>query len=130
VTCPINHLIPLACLALTVALTARGEVPVAEEKQRPTQAGKTTRTDLNGDSLPTGKETRVLRAHASSTIRLWNGTTGKELLRLKGHTGEVHGLAFAPDGHLLASRQWSPNTRPPDNDICLWDVRTGKLIRR
>jgi WD40 repeat protein len=54
-------------------------------------------------------------------IRLWEVGTGKELRRLSGHTQAVRGLAFSPDGKLLASTG--------DKELIrLWDVTTGKEL--
>src|SRR5262245_45578400 len=46
----------------------------------------------------------------------------KELRTLQGHTGEVHALAIAPGGKVLASGS-------PDHNIKLWDIATGKELR-
>jgi WD40 repeat protein len=54
---------------------------------------------------------------------LWATATGKELVRLKGHTKEVRFVAFAPDGRQVL-------TGSRDETIRLWDVRTGKGVRR
>jgi WD40 repeat protein len=48
-------------------------------------------------------------------IQLWDGTTGRPLAKLRGHTGYVVALAFSPDGRTLASGSW-------DTTILLWDV--------
>jgi WD40 repeat protein/tetratricopeptide (TPR) repeat protein len=41
--------------------------------------------------------------HLDGTVRLWDVGTGKEVHALRGHTGPVNSLAFAPDGRRLAS---------------------------
>src|SRR5262249_44989643 len=53
-------------------------------------------------------------------VRVWDAATGKELMRLKGHTNSVHTVAFSPDGKTLASGD--------RHDIRLWDVSTGKPL--
>src|SRR5947209_16965414 len=45
-----------------------------------------------------------------------------EVRKLKGHQGSVLGVAFSPDGTVLASCS-------RDKTIKLWNVRTGKLER-
>jgi WD40 repeat protein len=59
-------------------------------------------------------------AVADRTIRLWDSTTGKQRLALRGHTAPVTSLAFSPDGGMLASAGGL------DRTIRLWDVAEGK----
>ena len=51
------------------------------------------------------------------TARLWDLATGEHLRTLTGHTGPVRGVAFSPDGRLLATasydRRRGCGTRPP-----------------
>jgi WD40 repeat protein len=56
------------------------------------------------------------------TVRLWDLAADKELPPLDGHVSHIAGLAFSPDGKVLASGSY-------DTTILLWDVaslRQGK----
>jgi WD40 repeat protein len=64
---------------------------------------------------------------ADNSVRVWEIATGKEIYLLDatkgGHTDTVTGVAFSPDGRILASNSI-------DTTIILWDVATGTVIRR
>jgi WD40 repeat protein len=72
----------------------------------------------------TGKEVRRLAGHQARTYNPPPNAKGAFDL-LVGHTGEgsVTTLAFAADGKTLASGGW-------DDTVRLWDVNTGKEVRR
>jgi WD40 repeat protein len=55
-------------------------------------------------------------------VRLWDPGSGELRRTLMGHTKDVDGLAFTPDGQVLASGDWDGFTR-------LWDVATGKQLQ-
>ncbi len=56
---------------------------------------------------------------ADRDVVLWDVATGRDAVRLKGQR-DVQSLAFSPDGKLLAAG---------GEDLRLWDVETGKVVR-
>ena len=56
------------------------------------------------------------------TARIWTASTGKEHLRLVGHTGLLTAVAFSPNGTLLA-------TGSADSTVRFWDLRSGNCLR-
>src|SRR5205807_5024555 len=54
-------------------------------------------------------------------VKLWDVGTGKLLRDLKDHSDAVYGLAFSPDGKLLASAS-------ADRTVKVWDVATGRRL--
>lgn len=64
-------------------------------------------------------------------LRLWDITTGKELVKLHGLTNNVDGLTFSPDGRLLVSCCQSPQgARRTANEFFVWNVKTGRQLVR
>jgi tetratricopeptide (TPR) repeat protein len=58
---------------------------------------------------------RLASASQDQTVKIWESATGKELVALKGHAGEVTSVAFSPDGQRLASAN-------QDGSIHLWEA--------
>jgi WD40 repeat protein len=56
----------------------------------------------------------------TKTIQVWDTVSGKLLVLLRGHSGMVTSLAFAPDGKTLASGS-------RDTTVLLWDVPRARL---
>jgi WD40 repeat protein len=77
---------------------------------------------------PDGKllATTARSTEGAGTILVWDVAAGKELPRLKGHSGAVLDLAFDRDGKRLASvaRAGTPGAY----EVNLWDVATGSVF--
>jgi WD40 repeat protein/beta-lactamase regulating signal transducer with metallopeptidase domain len=56
------------------------------------------------------------------TLRLWDSASGKEIRQFMGHTDQLGGIAFSPDGKRIASGSL-------DKTIRLWESETGTSIR-
>jgi WD40 repeat protein/serine/threonine protein kinase len=64
----------------------------------------------------------VASAGDDHQIKIWEASTGRELLALPDQSPSVQSLAFSPVQDYLASASF-------DNTVKLWDTQTGKLIR-
>jgi WD40 repeat protein len=60
-------------------------------------------------------------AYFSKTISLWDATAPGPPAFLNGHAFSVVGLAFSPDGKLLASASW-------DGTVMLWAVAARRSL--
>jgi WD40 repeat protein len=56
----------------------------------------------------------------SSEAQVWDAATGRTLF-LRGHTGNVQGVTFSPDGTRIA-------TASDDRTVKLWDAVTGQEV--
>jgi WD40 repeat protein/serine/threonine protein kinase len=65
--------------------------------------------------------TRLASASVDGTVKIWDATTGRDLLTLKGHAGRARHVAFSPDGATLASSG-------DDRSVRVWDAATGREI--
>jgi WD40 repeat protein/transcriptional regulator with XRE-family HTH domain len=85
---------------------------------------KAIRTIPDGSSgifSPHGKWLAAISLSTASgnAVKLWDATTGQELITLVGHTDWVQGLAFSPDGNRLASTSL-------DGTVRIWSLTPGQ----
>ena len=62
---------------------------------------------------------RIVSGSSDKTVKVWNATTGKELVTLKGHNSSVWGVAFSPDGERIVSGSY-------DHTSKVWDIAPGR----
>jgi WD40 repeat protein/S1-C subfamily serine protease len=75
---------------------------------------------------------RALTAGADKMIRLWDLQDGKLIREFTDHSEWVFSLAFSPDGRFAYSTSGGPDiwSDGKDSAVRVWDVETGKLVRK
>jgi WD40 repeat protein len=101
-------------------------LPITEVRRFAVQPGW-----LNLALSPDGRY--ALSSNIDETLRLWDVNTGQEVRRFEGSV-QSSALAFSPDGRLALSGSldaWKGDVFVrADYSIRLWDVATGKEVRR
>jgi WD40 repeat protein len=64
---------------------------------------------------------RLATASSDRTVRIWDASSGGELLVLCGHDDEIYGIAWSPDGRRLA-------TGSDDRTVRIWDADSGAVV--
>jgi WD40 repeat protein len=64
----------------------------------------------------------VATGSGDRSVRIWDSATGKLIVELQGHEGDVSSVVFSPDGRLVASGS-------SDGTARIWDVLDGAVLR-
>ncbi|MBL8162789.1 MAG: PD40 domain-containing protein [Anaerolineae bacterium] len=64
---------------------------------------------------------KIASGSDNGNVRVWNATSGGQLLSLSAHTGTVTSVAWNPDNRLLA-------TTGVDGNLRIWDTTNGQLV--
>ena len=76
---------------------------------------------LSASFSPDGR--RIVTASYDNTARIWDAESGKELHKLKGHSGVVLEASFSSDGQRII-------TASDDGTARIWDAESGKELRK
>jgi WD40 repeat protein len=71
----------------------------------------------------TRNDSRILTGSADHTAKLYDSTTGQELLTLRGHNDWVFSAAFSPDGQRIV-------TGSADGAIKVWEAPTRDQVAK
>jgi eukaryotic-like serine/threonine-protein kinase len=84
-----------------------------------------------GDGFPPWEAVEHLRT--PGIVKVWNEATGDEFFTLRGHTQNVMGMEFSPDGRRLATVSGAalavPLVANKPGELLIWDVQNGTRIR-
>ncbi len=85
-------------------------------------------TDISPDGSLVASGSGPLSAPASpedldATVRLWDATTGQQVISLHGHESTIDSVKFTQDGNYLFSASW-------DGTIRRWDLADGQEVQR
>ena len=80
-------------------------------------------TDLIGSAAFSPDDSRIVTASSDQTARVWDASSGQQLLLLRGHTGQVWSADFSPDGRRIV-------TAASDHTARLWDAQSGAEVLR
>ena len=110
-----------ALVLMSLSLAAFAPGATAEPDEPPKIASVLTISDHDADVWSATYNTdgsRILTASADRTARVWDATTGKELLKLAGHEEAVRHAAYNPESTLIVTASRDATAR-------LWDAQSG-----
>jgi WD40 repeat protein len=85
----------------------------------PTHDPKSPSFVFNGDAVAFAPDSKTVATLGAGTARLWDLATRKLITTIRGHTSYITGIAFSPDGKVLA-------TGSNDGTVKLWKVAAAR----
>lgn len=131
---------PAGCLALLIGLVTSGWLGPTMAAGAPDWTGAELlhEFEVEGESveaLALSADGRRMAVATSGRLEVWELPFAEPRYRLDAHRSSVvdrplpvTGLAFSPDGEILASTSWNPGIAA-DASLKLWNAATGSLIQ-
>lgn len=118
----------LTLLALCAASASAQRLTLLRTLRGHTNEVGTVAFSPDGKTLASGSSEYEPIEGTPGEAKLWNGRTGRLKHTMNDRNNTIGSLVFSPDGKTLASGGWSKYDF--SQDVCLWDVQSGKLRRR
>jgi hypothetical protein len=74
--------------------------------------------------------TKLVSCSEDKTIRVWNVADQSELMSLTGHADSVWGVAFHPEGHMIASAAGDDTRLTRGGEVFVWSLEDGSILHR
>ena len=122
-----NFIVSLSCLAVVKGLAFRAKkdepegLPVLSGSRKRLNPGFQDRTFLKTLDIEWSPSGNHIAAFHGSDVKVWDFTTGNNVLSYCGHSDEVLTVKWSPDGKRIASAGF-------DCTIQIWSSLTGKHL--
>lgn len=108
---------------LSIGTGANGQI-ILYDLQKTKKTNHLGRKQIAINCLETSvNEKIIITGGNGNLVNVWDFKTLKLIKSMKGHTGSVESIAITPDGKRAVSRSL-------DGFIRLWDVKTGKTLKK